>query len=270
MAEQDWKDTLPEELKTSPALQDVKDVAGLAKRFIDTQAMVGRSIRPVGADAPPEERLKMVNDLREKVPELVLLPDGDDEVAKAAREVAWQRLGKPKEPKEYTPPKDMELTEEQLEALRKEAAEEGLTKAQFQARATRIASRLAEMAKSGKETVAALKRELGAAFDERTAAAAALAAKLGFPEQVVSQLKSGAVDVATFKAFSAVVKGFGETREVAGQGGGGGGKSTPAEAIAQRAELMAREEYFKPKPHQMGIHQSLVAKVQALNELISA
>lgn len=268
---QDWKTTLPEELRTAPALKDVKDVAALAKRFVDTQAFVGASIRPPGPDAKPEDRLEFVTKLREKVPELVLLADGDDEAAKLGRDAAWQRLGRPKEPKEYAAPKDVELSEEHLEALRKEAAEEGLTKAQFQARAARVATRLAEASQAEKEAATALKRELGAAFDERTADAAAIAAKLGFPQALVAALKAGTVDVPTFKAFAAVAKGFGESRQVADQGGGGGGgKLTPAEAKARRAELVSRPEYFQPKPNQMDVHRSLVAKVQELNDVIDA
>lgn len=266
-----WKSGLPEELKTAPALKDVKDVASLAKAFIDTKALVGGSLRPPGPDAKPEDRLEFVQKLREKVPELVLIPEGDDEAAKLARETAWQRLGRPKEAKEYVAPKDVELPEQTLEALQKEALDEGLTKSQFAARAKRAAEALVTAAHARKEATAALKRDLGAAFDERTAAAASLAAKLGFPAETVADLKAGTVAPNVFHAFDKVAKGFGETREVGGQGGNGGsGKLTPAEAVAQRDEIMARPEYFSPKPNQFGVHRALVTKVQELNDLIAA
>lgn len=262
---------LPEDLRSHPSLKDFKDPVALAKSYIDTKALVGASLRPPGPDATPEARTEFVTKLREKVPELVLIPDGDDEPAKLARETALQRLGKPKEAKEYAPATGVELPEDAVEALRKEAFEEGLTKAQFQARAKRVADALATAGQAKKESVGALKRELGAAFDERTADAAAVAAKLGFPANIVAALKEGSVDVGTFKAFAAVAKGFGEARNVAEQPGGGtGGKLTPAEAAAQRDEIMARPEYFRPNPAQLGIHRSLVAKVQALNEIIDA
>lgn len=262
----DW----PAELKSDPSLKDVNDVQTLAKNYLHTKGLVGASIRAPGPDAKPEDRVEFVTRLREKVPELVLLQDGDDEAAKLARETAWQRLGKPKEAKEYAPPKDVELPEKALEALRKEALDEGLTKTQFAARAKRVAERLAAEVQADKEATGALRRDLGAAFEERTASAAAIAAKLGFPEPLVSALKNGTVDLPTFKAFSAVAKGFGEAREVGGQGGGGTGKLTPAEAKAQRDEIMSRKEYFSPTPAQMGVHRNLVAKVQELNELIDA
>lgn len=258
----------PAELVSDASLKDVNDVQTLAKNFISTKALVGGSIRIPGADAAPEARKEFVTKLQEKVPELVLIQDGDDEAAKAARDAAFARLGRPKEAKEYVPAKDVELPEAALEQLRKEAQEEGLTKSQFAARAKRIAEGLGAAQLAQKEATAALKKELGAAFDERTAAAAAQASKLGFPAALVADLKNGAVDVATFKAFDAIAKGFGGTRQVAEQdGGAGGGKLTPAEAKAQRAEIMARPEYFNPKPAQMGVHQQLIAKVRELNEL---
>lgn len=265
-----WRSGLPEDLKTNPAMQDFKDVASLAKAFVETKAYVGAAIRPPGPDAKPEDRLEFIAKLRERAPELLLIPEGDDEASKLARDVAWERLGRPKEAKGYALPADLELPEEHLEALRKEAAEEGLTKEQFTRRARRFGEALVTAAHARKEATAGLKRELGAAFEERTAEVAALAAKLGFPAAIVSDLKTGSVEPAVFKAFAMVAKGFRGERNVADQGVGGGGRLTPAEALAQRAEIMARSEYFNPKPGQMPVHQALVRKVQELNEQIEA
>lgn len=266
----DWKSGLPEELKTAPALADVKDVAGLAKRFVDTQALVGSSLRPPGPDATPEAKTDFIQKLRDKVPELLFMPDGEDEAAKLARETAWTKLGRPKEAKDYVLPPDLKLPEEHLEALRKEALEEGLTKSQFQSRAKRVVLAIESAEGTRVESTKALRRELGAAFDERTAMVAAAAAKLGFSQELVAALKSGTIDAATFKAFTAIAKGFGETRQVADQQGGAGGRLTPSEAMAQRSELMARKEYFNPGPAQMDIHRNLVRKVQELNDLLEA
>ncbi len=265
----EWKSGLPDELKTAPALQDIKDVASLAKAFVETKAFVGTSLRPPGPEATPEQKTDFIQKLREKVPELLFMPDGDDEPAKVARETAWAKLGRPKEAKAYALPSDVTMAEEHLEALRQEATNDGLTVSQFQARAKRVAAALAEAEVSRKNTTASLRKELGAAFDERTASVAAVAGKLGFSQELVAALKNGTVDTATFKAFSAIAKGFGETRQVADQNGSGGGKLTPAEATAQRAEIMSRKEYFNPSPAQMAIHKSLVLKVQELNDLIA-
>ncbi len=239
----DWRASLPEALRAAPALKDVRDVGSLAQAFVDTKALVGSSIRPPGPDASPEARKEFIEKLTKHAPELVLIPE--DEKARAEVEASiWARLGKPKEAKEYALPKDVDLPEQHLAALRAEAAEEGLTKRQFEARAKRVASALGEVAKADNEARTALKRELGAAYDERTATVAATVEKLGFPEQLVKAVRAGAVDLPTFKALAAVAKGFGEQREVATQGPGAGGKLTPAEAKAQRAEIRGRKEFW--------------------------
>ncbi|MBK9446189.1 MAG: hypothetical protein IPO00_08875 [Betaproteobacteria bacterium] len=265
----DWKSGLPEELRTAPALRDVQDVASLAKSFVETKAFVGSSLRPPGPDATPEARTDFIHKLREKVPELLFMPDGDDEPAKVARETAWAKLGRPKEAKEYTLPPEIAVSEEHLEALRKEAMDEGLTKGQFQARAKRVADAIAATEGARKDAAQALRKELGAAFDERTAAAAAFAAKRGMSPELVGALKSGTIDTPTFKMFSDLAKAFGETRQVADQNGGAGGRMTPTEAMAQRAEIMARPEYFRPNGAQMAVHENLKRKVIELNEMIS-
>ena len=49
--EPNWKDSLPEELKGHKGLTDVKDVGSLAQQFLDSQQMIGQSIRVPGPDA---------------------------------------------------------------------------------------------------------------------------------------------------------------------------------------------------------------------------
>ena len=238
----DWRAGLPAEIAAAPALKDVKDVAGLAQAFVDTKALVGASIHPPGPDAGPEARKEFVAKLQAAAPELVLFPEDPAALAEVEASI-WARLGKPKEAKEYAAPKDVELPEAALDALRAEAAEEGLTRRQFEARAKRVAGQVATAQHAQAEAQAALKRELGVAYDERIGAAASAAERLGFPPALVTALKAGQVDLATYKALAAVAKGFGEGRQVADQGAGGG-RVTPAEALLQAAEIRARKGYW--------------------------
>jgi hypothetical protein len=263
----DWKSGLPEDLKTAPALKDMADVATLAKAFVETKAFVGSSLRPPGPDATPEMKMDFIAKLREKVPELLFMPDGEDEPAKVARETAWTKLGRPKEAKDYALPVDLTLPDEHLEALRQEAFNEGLTKSQFQTRAKRIADAISTAELNQKTSTANLKKELGAAFDERTASVASVAAKLGFSPELVSALKSGTIDQQTFKAFAAIAKGFGETRQVANQEGGGSGRLTPAEIDYRIAELQSNPAFFNPKAAEMNTHRLLVQKFQELQSM---
>jgi hypothetical protein len=274
----DWKAALPDELKTHPTLKDYKgDLVqvplAVVKSLIDTKALVGSSLRIPGADAGPEALKEFAGKIAEKVPQVVYLPDDP-----GAREVALKdirkKIGVPDDPKAYSVDGldlgDVKFDEAQLDAMRKDAGELGLTKDAFRVAVKKAADVRLLVTKAEKDARSALQRELGAAFEDRTLSAALSAEKRGFPDETVRALRNGTVDLKTFKAFDAVARGFGESRQVADQGGGSGnGKPTPAEALVQRAEIMARPEYFRPTPAQMAVHQSLVTKVQELNDYIA-
>jgi hypothetical protein len=264
----DWRASLPEEQRGAAYLQDVKDLPTLVKNYGEALAYRGNSIRIPGPDAAPEARKEFVEKLQSKVPDLVLVADGEDDAAKAARAALWQRLGRPREAKEYGPPEGVELPESALEALRAEAAEEGLTKGQFQARAKRAAAALEAATRAASEEQAELKKELGPAYQDRIAGAAEAARRLGADPDEVKAIENGAAPAAYVRRMLAAAKALGEPRQVADQGGGARTSMTPAEAKAQRAEIMARSEYFDPRPAQLDVHRTLVAKVQALNEII--
>lgn len=257
----DW----PAELRSAPALQDLKDLPGLARAFVDTKALVGSSIRPPGPDAAPEARKEFVERLQKVAPELVLVPNDEKQLAEVEESI-FTRFGRPKEAKGYELPKDLELPQDRLEALRSEALAEGLTRRQFAARAKRAADAVAAENKVRTDAQTVLKRELGAAYEERIGTAAAAAEKLGFPKVLVESVKAGHVDLDTYKALAAVAKGFGETRQVATQGAGGDGKLTPDEAKLQLAELRGRKEYWDASLNPT-LHQQLKKRAIDLTKL---
>lgn len=103
MAGEDWKASLPEDLRQDPSLADIQDVPNLAKGFINAQKLIGRDKIPVpGEDAPPEEWDRVFNRLgRPATPEEYsvempeTLPEGfqlDDELQKGFLEKA-HKLG---------------------------------------------------------------------------------------------------------------------------------------------------------------------------------
>lgn len=259
----DWREALPEQLRADPALKDFKDPGALATSYLETKKLVGSSLRPPGPEASAEARKEFADKLLATVPGLVYLPE--DEKARAEVEGAvWSKLGRPKEAKEYSAPAGVELPAEALDALRAEAAEEGLTRKQFEARAKRAAVVLEARGKGALEMKAALKRELGAAYEERVGQAVAAAEKVGFPAALVQALKAGEVDLATFKAISAVAKGFGQGVEIGGQNGAGGGKATPAEALMRMAEIRANPAYFDPSKPEHRLLQAKMVELAAL------
>jgi hypothetical protein len=260
----DWRAALPEEQRAAAFLEGVKDLPTLVKNYGEALAYRGQSIRIPGPDAAPEARKEFVAKLTEKVPEVVLFAEGDDDAAKAAREALWHRMGKPKDAKEYAAPKDVELAPEALEALRAEAAELGLTKRQFEARAKRAAEAIGASTRAAQDAQAGLRKEWGAATDERLQAAAATALKLGDAE-LAKAVQGGQAVPALSKLLFAVSKTLGESREGASQGGnGGGGKLAPAEAEARLAEIRANAAFWNPRHPQ---NASLVRQAEELTAL---
>jgi len=51
----DWRSSLPDDLKTEASLGSFKDVSGLAKSYVEAQKMIGGSVRIPKDDATPEE-----------------------------------------------------------------------------------------------------------------------------------------------------------------------------------------------------------------------
>jgi hypothetical protein len=224
-----------EKLRGDPALKDFVDVNGLAKSYLETKALVGASIRVPGPDAGADALAEFRGRVMKHVPDAVILPADAAELAKLEPAI-FERLGRPKEAKDYAPPAGVEIPEGVLAALRVEAAEEGLTKGQFAARAKRAAESLVKASQADKEAMAGLKKELGEAFDERTAAAREVAIKLGVPKEAAETMPPNQLRV-----WANVAKSLGgEAHQVANQGSGTTGKLTPAEARMQADEIRQR------------------------------
>ncbi len=233
----DWRAALPEALRDAPPLKDVPDVPTLAKNFVESMAYRGQSVRFVGPDASPEARKEQLEKIAKHYPEVFVAAD-----EKAQADLAdWK--GRPKEAKEYAAP-GVELPESALDALRAEAAEEGLTKAQFQARAKRAAAAAETAQRAARAEAEALKKELGPAYQDRIAGAAEAARKLGADADEVKAIESGSAPVAYVRRMLAAAKALGASREVADQNGGARTTMTPAEAAAQRAEIRGRKEFW--------------------------
>jgi hypothetical protein len=230
----DW---LAPELREQAALKDFKDPNALAKSYLETKSLVGSSIRPPGPDAGPEAHAEFAKRLAEKSPGIVYLPD--DEKARAEVEaVVWDKLGRPKDIEGYIAV--VEDVEVDLPALRAQAKEEGLTKAQFAKRLEKVvgAARQAKEARQAAETE--LKKEWGLAYDEKVLSAKAAAMRLGVPETALANIPPSQLRV-----WANVAKSIGgEARQVATQGANPTGALTRDEMQLQVAEMRGRKEYL--------------------------
>ena len=243
----DWRSSLPEAIRGDASLQGFKDPAALAQSYLETKKLVGASLRPPGPDAAPEAHKEFAEKLSKSVRgRLLYLPE--DEKARAAVEgEVWGVLGRPAKPEEYGF-EDVQLepgVELDQAALRGYAAKLGLTKAQAKELFATVAGERAAALRALKDNQAALKKELGAAYDERLGAAAAAAGKVGASEAMVKALREGSAPLEQVKVWIGVAKAIGgEQSHVAGQGAGGTGKLTPDEALGRAAEIRQRAEYW--------------------------
>jgi len=51
----DWRSALPEDIRGEKSLSTFKDIGGLAKSYVESQKLIGGSVRIPGSDAKPEE-----------------------------------------------------------------------------------------------------------------------------------------------------------------------------------------------------------------------
>lgn len=51
----DWRTSLPDDIRSAPSLQDIKDIPSLAKSYVHAQSRIGSSISIPKDDAKPEE-----------------------------------------------------------------------------------------------------------------------------------------------------------------------------------------------------------------------
>jgi hypothetical protein len=161
-------DKLPEEVRGSDALKPIKDISGLSKSYVSTKKMVGTDkLSLPGKDAKPEDWQAVLEKIGEANPE----------------------LARPKTAEEYQieVPEGMEtiFTDERVANIRQTAHAMGLTQKQVseyvRVETESVAKELEqfqlEEEKTRDEDNLALKKEWGAAYDDRLHAANRLVAE---------------------------------------------------------------------------------------------
>lgn len=256
---QDWKTTLPDSIRSDPSLATFKDVGALAQSFIETKGLVGKSIRPPGPDAKPEDKKAFVDRLLALEPALVYAPDGDPEAVNRM----WKKLGKPEKPEDYEIPeavKEAGLNPDELRAL---AVTGGLTKPQFNGLVDVMVKANLEQRRVVALDRLALEQEWGAAKEERTLAAQAAALKMGLNEVEVKSLSPKQL-----KAFYHVAKAVGVNQNEFRRSADGGSGDTldPAEAKRQQDEIRVNPHFLDAYTNPVE-HRRLVARMSKLSEM---
>ena len=194
MSEENWMESLPEDLKTSESLKRYQDVPALAKAYTELERMQSGSIRIPSQEAGEQQLKEFQQQVMEKIPGLTTIPSEDDpELSTFLR-----KIGVPEDlDRGYVVPEGKKGAEIS-QALAKEL---GLTVGQF----TKLveyndqqASALETAAAERKAaTEAALKEKWGLAVEEKIGIAKANVDKLPLPEAVRTAVKEGTANADT-------------------------------------------------------------------------
>lgn len=217
---ENWKETLPQELKDLPSLAKVKDIPSLVKSYAHLEKMLGSEKIPVPQKGSTLEQLKDY----------------------------FQKAGLPEDASEYkfdVAAKNVE--KEFLEAFKGEAFKlnvlpaqaKGLVEWFAKVQETNYNNDIAAQQKSVKDGLDGLRKEWGAAHDEEMAKAKAAVREFTTPEEQDYIKKMGLGFDPTFIKMMAKVGATLAEDKIRGEGGTGGSVFTPSQAQIKIAEIKA-------------------------------
>jgi len=224
---EDWRSMIPEEIRDHKSLSTIQDVGSLAKGFVHAQSMIGADkIALPGKTA-----------------------SADDWNA------VWSKLGRPEDPGgyeiNYAAPEGTQPDDGTVDWFRQVAHEAGLNNAQAQLIMDKYAGRLGELVtmdeaqveQTQKETMNALEREWGDAFEDRLNVANATLQEFGDLDLAEMQMPDGTRlgDNADFIRFTANIGHYIQSRigEDSLEGVKMSGGQTPDEMREELATLRA-------------------------------
>lgn len=234
-----WMEAIPEDIRGSSALENVKDIGDLASQFVNAQSFLGSSIRIPSENASDEDRQKFYDKVLKSAPTLMPKPNPDDPNSVAA---VYSALGRPADPDTYAI-EGAELTPE----MKKAAHEAGLTQDQFKEVYSKfvhpsIEQNAAHQAsvKQGREELA---KEWGFAFQTKEQTAHALLQKTNAPSSLVEAAQKGELNADTLRWIDSLATSIGREGLDLVNHGQGGSRMTPSEAKAQINEIMSNRQH---------------------------
>jgi hypothetical protein len=197
-----WKDELPADIKDSPALKDIPDVATLAKSLVDTQLHLGKSMKQPDPEWTPDELTAWDTKVMEKsAGRLIKAPVAGDPTQS---ELFYKSLGKPDAPDKYTSPEDVDLSKldpTQIATLRNRLHKANITDAQQKVLIKDLADDYAAKAAAGETDLAANKDQLELSWGKHVAfkadALAGKLAKMAAPASLTTAITEGKLDATT-------------------------------------------------------------------------
>lgn len=237
-----WKDQLPDEIKESGVLDDIKTIDQMATMVVNGRKLQSNQISIPGEDVSPEKRDEFLKDLQSKIPDLVYVGENAD------LNNLYDRMGRPKEATEYKLPEIPDPLKDNFAGLSVKAHELGVTDKQLIGLTDSILGdyniSLNKQAVIMEESTSAMKKEYGEAYDDRKKSTASFAEKVGFDEQFVEAVKDGIIGLDNMKAFDNLMTGFKSPGPRIGDEPG----SDPVHMTPGQAELKLNE-IFNNKEH---------------------
>lgn len=243
----EWVESVPEFARGWGEVEQAENMEALFNRIGEQRSFLGNAIRVPSEDASEEDRSAFHNKLMEKVPELMLTPDLDDQEAVTG---LLKRLGRPDDVKDYgdLEAEEVAFDEGQLDNLKGLAHELGLTKKQYKALAEKIGKDNFEAQESSKEfglqNVNEIQEKWGLSAEAKYQETVNFAKQAGAPEVLVNALIEKNVDSDTVFWLNGLAKNLGEAANTSfAPQNSGGDVLTPDEAQEQINEILGNPNH---------------------------
>lgn len=253
--ENEFLQSLPEDLRTNETLGKFKDVSGLAKSYVEVEKMLGNTVRIPGEDAGDDARNKFYEKIT-SVPGVARIP-GDD-ADENARNAFFAKLGRPESPDGYKYDfegdlKGLQPDQEGHKEFLKTAHAAGLTQTQTKQLLDHyygnVLKTVSEQTRANEEGLKSLKENYGDAYNERLSAAKETADQLAEKYPQLKDLTDDPVhrnNPGLIFLLAEFQKSMGEGTQPQGLGGKTFAMSAE-EAKAQIEEIRANPNYKSDK-----------------------
>ncbi len=247
-AQVDWRESLPEDLKSDPSLLTVKDVPGLAKSYIHAQKMIGADKLAIPGKNASEEEWSAV----------------------------YEKLGKPAEAKTYEDDfGDLPIPEENINDFKEAAHKLGLNQIQFKGLTswykdnlkTQVDNMNVDADTKRAESEAELRKEFGKTYDAKLKSSQRVFQTYGDTKFLDVELKDG-TKLGNHPTFIKLMSNIADTisEDKIATGEKGSEFFTPAEAKRKIAELtVPGTAYWNRKDPG---HEDAVKEVADMQEMV--
>lgn len=267
--EGNWRDSLPDDLRSAGSLKDIPDVPTLAKAYNDAQSYIGRSVRIPGDDAGDEVWSDFKNKLTQ-VPGIGVIPT--QESSEDDWSHFYKSMGRPDTVEDYNisrPEGAIENPEAEAGILAK-LHELGLNNTQASGLINWMNDGVTAAGNQGEESqqqaLNSLQQDWGQAFESKMQDAKNALSTYGGNE-LVDELNATGLgnNVALIRAFAEVGKGLAENPAM-NMGDQRNARTTPAEAREQINEIISNPAH----PYNDEAHPNHRVEVDRVSKLYQA